>query len=73
MIVANVYHFPGLCLLATGGAPYISHKIMTQKPYFHIFEFSETTNRGALHRFMPRFMQSSGIDLIILGLCQKIA
>ena len=43
---ANVYHVPGLCLLGIGGAPYISHKIMAQKPYFHIFDFfSETTSR----------------------------
>ena len=35
---ANVYHVPGLCLLGIGGAPYISHKIMARKPYFHIFE-----------------------------------
>ena len=41
---ANVYHVPGLCLLGIGGALYISHKIMTRKPYFHIFDFfSETT------------------------------
>ena len=43
---ANVYHVPGLCLLGIGGAPYISHKIMAQKPYFHIFDFfSKTTFR----------------------------
>ena len=42
----NVYHVPGLCLLGIGGAPYISHKIMAQKPYFHIFDFfSETSSR----------------------------
>ena len=35
----NVYHGPGLCLLGIGGAPYISHKIMARKPYFHIFDF----------------------------------
>ena len=41
---ANVYHVPGLCLLGIG--PYISHKIMARKPYFHIFNFfSETTSR----------------------------
>ena len=41
---AKVYHVRGLCLLGIGGAPYVSHKIMAQKPYFHIFEFfSETT------------------------------
>ena len=32
--LANVYHVPGLCLLGIGGAPYISHKIMAQKPNF---------------------------------------
>ena len=32
-------HLPGLCLLGIGGAPYISHKIMAQKPNFHIFDF----------------------------------
>ena len=43
---ANVQHVPGLCLLGIGGAPYISHKIMAQKPNFHIFDFfSETTGR----------------------------
>ena len=31
---ANVHHVPGLCLLGIGGAPYISHKIMAQKPNF---------------------------------------
>ena len=35
---ANVYHVPGLCLLGIGGAPYISHKIMAQKPYFSHFQ-----------------------------------
>ena len=36
---------PGLCLLGIGGAPYISHKIMAQKAYSHIFDFfSETTS-----------------------------
>ena len=35
----NVYQVPGLCLLGIGGAPYISHKIMAQIPYFHIFDF----------------------------------
>ena len=25
---------PGLCLLGIGGTPYISHKIMAQKPNF---------------------------------------
>ena len=43
---ANVYHVSGLCLLGIGGAPYISHKIMAGKPYFHIFDFfSETISR----------------------------
>ena len=43
---ANVHHVPGLCLLGIGGAHYISHKIMAQKPNFHIFDFSsETTSR----------------------------
>ena len=40
---ANIHHVPGLCLLGIGhfgGSPYISHKIMAQKPYFHIFDFS---------------------------------
>ena len=33
---------------SNGGATYISHKIMAQKPYFHIFYlFSETTAGGA--------------------------
>ena len=36
---ANVYHVPALCLLVIDGAPYIRHKIMAQKPYFHIFDF----------------------------------
>ena len=50
MFGANVYHVPGLCLLGIGGAPYISHKIMAQKPNFHIFDFfSETTSRWFLH------------------------
>ena len=41
-----VHHVPGLCLLGIGGAPYISHKIMAQKPNVHIFYFfSETTSR----------------------------
>ena len=34
---AIVHHVPGLCLLGIGGAPYISHKIMAQKPNFNIF------------------------------------
>ena len=43
---ANVYHVAGLCLLGIGGAPYIIHKIMAPKQYFHIFDFfSETTSR----------------------------
>ena len=43
---ADVHHVPGLCLLGIGGAPYISHKIMAQKPNFHIFDFfSETPSR----------------------------
>ena len=43
---ADVHHVPGLCLLGIGGAPYISHKIMAQKPNFHIFDFfPETTSR----------------------------
>ena len=43
---ANVHHVPGLCLLGIGGARYVSHKILAQKPYFHIFDFfSETTRR----------------------------
>ena len=42
---ANVYHVPGLCLPGIGGSPYISHKIMARKPYFHIFNFSETIIR----------------------------
>ena len=43
----NVYNVPGLCLLCIGGAPYISHKIIAQEPYFHIFYFfSETTSRS---------------------------
>ena len=29
-----------LCLLDIGGVPYICHKIMAQKPYFHIFTSS---------------------------------
>ena len=42
---ANVHHVPGLCLLGMGGTPYISHKIMARKQYFHIFDFfSETTS-----------------------------
>ena len=36
---ADVHHVPGLCLLGIGGAPYISHKIMAQKPTFYIFDF----------------------------------
>ena len=40
---ANVYDVPGLCLLSIGGAPYISHKIMARKPYFHIFTFSTSS------------------------------
>ena len=42
---ADVHHVPGLCLLGIGGAPYISHKIIPEKPNFHIFDFSETTSR----------------------------
>ena len=43
---ANVRHVPRLCLLGIGGAPYISHKIIAQKPNFHIFDFfSETSSR----------------------------
>ena len=46
MFCAIVHHVPGLCLLGIGGAPYISHKIMTQKPNFYIFDFfCETTSR----------------------------
>ena len=43
---ADAHHVPGLCLLGIGAAPYISHKIMAQKPNFHIFDFFfETTSR----------------------------
>ena len=43
---AIVHHVPGLCLLGIGGAPYISHKIMAQKPNFYIFDFfSDNTRR----------------------------
>ena len=43
---ADVHHVSGLCLLGIGGSPYINHKIMAQKPNFHIFNFfSETTSR----------------------------
>ena len=46
IISANVYYVPGLCLPGICGTPYISHKIMAQKPYFHLFDFfSETTSR----------------------------
>ena len=31
---ADVHHVPGLCLLGIGVAPYISHKIIAQKPNF---------------------------------------
>ena len=42
----NVHHVPVLCLLGIGGAPEISHKIMAQKPNFHIFDFfSDITSR----------------------------
>ena len=34
---APVYHIPGLCLIGIGGTPLNSHKIIAQKPYFHIF------------------------------------
>ena len=27
------------CASGIGGAPYFNHKIMAQKPYFHIFDF----------------------------------
>ena len=36
---AIVHHVPGLCLLGIRGAPFISHKIMAQKPNFYIFDF----------------------------------
>ena len=43
---ADVHHVPRLCLLGIRSAPYISHKIMAQKPNFYIFDvFSETTSR----------------------------
>ena len=43
----NVHHVPGLCMLVIGDSPYISLKIMAQKPYFYIFDFSsETTSIG---------------------------
>ena len=43
---ASVHHVPGLCLQGIGGAPYIGHKIIAQKPNIHIFDFlSETTSR----------------------------
>ena len=44
---ANVYHVPVLPLPGIGGTPYISHmaQIMARKPYFHIFDFFETTSR----------------------------
>ena len=34
-----------MCLLGISVDPYISHKIMARKPYFHIFSFSEITKR----------------------------
>ena len=30
------YIVPGLCLRSFGGTPCISHKIMTEIPYFHV-------------------------------------
>ena len=34
---ANVHNVPGLYLLGIIGVPYISHKIMAQKPYLYTF------------------------------------
>ena len=55
---ADVHNVPGLCLLGIGGAPYISHKIMAQKPNFHIFSTSslKPPADGALYyaRRFPR-------------------
>ena len=49
----NVHHVPGLCLLGIGGAPYISNKIIAQKPYFHIFDFfSEKTSNSYYTRIL---------------------
>ena len=56
MFGANVHYVPGMCLLGIGGTFYISHKIMAQKPNFHIFYFfSETTSRWCfIARRFPR-------------------
>ena len=65
---ANVHHVSGLCLLGIGGAPYISHKIISQKPNFHIFDFfSETTSRWCfiICRRFPRPRPLSFIKIIV--------
>ena len=71
--IASVYHLLGLCHLVIGGSPYISHKIMAQKSYFHIVNFlSETTSRWhfiyAIRLHKPR---KSQFVQIIMKLHQK--
>ena len=41
--------FLDLCLIGIGGAPYISHKIMAQKPNFYIFDFFSDHQQVVLH------------------------
>ena len=52
---ANVYHVPGLCLLGIGGAPYVSHKMMTGKPYFKILTSSLKSPADGASCYARRF------------------
>ena len=60
MFRTNIYHVPGLCLLGIGGASYITHKFMAQKPYFHIFDLSEMPAGGASYyvKRLTKFIES---------------
>ena len=52
---ANVHHFPGLCLLGFGGAPYISHKITAQKQNFTFSNSSLKPPAGGASYYARRF------------------
>ena len=50
---------PGLCLLGIGGTPYISHKIMAQKPNFHISITSLKPPEDGASYYVCRFPRPS--------------
>ena len=63
---ADVHHVPGLCLLGIGGTPHISHKIMAQKPNFHIFDFSLKPPADVLHIMLEDSLDLGHYNLLKL-------